>query len=104
MSDTPLSESLTQYQAGIREGQRLATTSTSISPDVENAPRLIAALLPEAIRSLAILLVNPETDNVRLGAIKLVFEYSIGKPDSTNKNTNEIDALIKQLQSGTVSQ
>jgi hypothetical protein len=96
-----LSENLTQYQAGLREGQRLAALDPSVSPEgmtADDAVKMVRALLPEAIKSLAVLLVNPETDSVRMQAIKTVFEYSLGKPSNTVSAGNELDTLIRQLQ------
>lgn len=92
-----LSESLKDYYTAIREEMQIATTGTS--DDIADAAReKLALLLPDASNELLRILKNgSKEDTVRLGAVKLVFEYTLGKPGTKKVEESDYNKILKEL-------
>jgi hypothetical protein len=90
--DKPLSEKLTLYHQAIQSEFALSEPN---SP-VELAYTKLNSLLDEATKALESILLGAESDAVRMSGIKLVFEYTLGKP-GTQANEDELSKLVKSL-------
>lgn len=90
--DKPLSESLHLYHKSIESEFSITDTS---SP-VEAAYAQLNSLLTEATRALESILLSAESDAVRMSGIKLVFEYTLGKPGAV-AGEDELTKLVKSL-------
>lgn len=92
-----LAEGLKSYQQALAEEFELAVNGTSDEIAVKSRERL-ALLLPEAGNQLlAILRKGGKEDVVRLNAIKLIFEYTIGKPAAKSTKEDDVQKLIDSL-------
>lgn len=92
-----LADGLKSYQQAMLEEFEVAVSGTS-DEIAEKARERLALLLPEAGNQLlAILRKGSKDDAVRLNAVKLVFEYTLGKPAAKNTKESDTDRLIKSL-------
>lgn len=92
-----LSEGLKSYEQARSEEFAISTKGTS-DEIAENAREKLALLLPEASNELLhILRVGNKDDAVRLQAVKLVFEYTLGKPAAKSTKESDVDKLIESL-------
>jgi len=92
-----LSESLKDYYTAIREEMEIATTGTS-DEIAEKARSQLALLLPDASNKLAqILHTGGKEDAVPLAAVKLVFEYTLGKPGTKKVEESDYNKILKEL-------
>ena len=92
--DKPLSEKLQEYHKAI---------SSEFASNEPNDPVAIAKakltdLLSTATRALEQLLIAAESDAVRMSGIKLVFDYTLGKP-GVPTGEDELTKLIASLTS-----
>jgi len=90
--DKPLSESLKQYHQAIESEFSLSAPDTP----VEIAYSKLNSLLNEATKALESILLSAESDAVRMSGIKLVFEYTLGKP-GLQASEDELTKLVKSL-------
>lgn len=90
--DKPLSENLQQYHQAIESEFALSEPNTP----VEVAYAKLSSLLTEATRALESILLSAESDAVRMSGIKLVFDYTLGKPGSA-AGEDELTKLIQSL-------
>ena len=90
--DQPLSANLAEHYKAIESEFALSEPS---SP-VELAYGKLNSLLDEATQALESILLNAESDAVRMSGIKLVFEYTLGKPGA-NSGEDELSKLIQSL-------
>jgi hypothetical protein len=91
--DQPLSKNLAEHYKAIE-------SEFIVSPD--NEPVAVALtklnnLLDEATQALEQLLIGGESEAVRMSGIKLVFEYTLGKPGVSNGNEDELSKLVQSL-------
>ena len=92
-----LAEGLKSYQQAMLEEFEVALTGTSDEIATKARERL-ALLLPEAGNQLlAILRKGSKDDGVRLQAVKLVFEYTLGKPAAKSTREDDVEKLINSL-------
>lgn len=92
-----LSESLSDYHKAIREEFTLATKGTS-DEIADEARSKLALLLPDASNELLrILRGGTKEDTVRLGAVKLIFEYTLGKPGTKKTEESDYNKILKEL-------
>ena len=95
-----LADGLKSYQQAILEEFEIAANGTS-DEIASKARERLALLLPEAGNQLlGILRKGGKEDAVRLNAIKLIFEYTLGKPAAKNTKEDDVDRLIKSLTEG----
>ena len=90
--DKPLSENLQEYHQAIQSEFALGEPNTP----VELAYSKLTSLLTDATRALEAILLNAESDAVRMSGIKLVFDYTLGKPGSAS-GEDELTKLISSL-------
>jgi hypothetical protein len=90
--DKPLSEKLTLYHQAIESEFSLNEPDTP----VEIAYSKLNGLLNEATKALESILLSAESDAVRMSGIKLVFEYTLGKP-GTQSSEDELTKLVQSL-------
>jgi len=93
--DKPLSENLAEHYKAIESEFTLSTPGSSSTP-VEIAYSKLTSLLSDATKALEQILLNAESDAVRMSGIKLVFDYTLGKPGTTG-NEDELSQLVKSL-------
>lgn len=95
--DNSLEDNLKSYEEALREEYDVAVNG--LSEDVaKKAREHLAKLLPEAAEELqTILRVGNKDDAVRLNAVKLVFEYTLGKPAAKSTKEDDIDKVIEAL-------
>lgn len=92
-----LANGLKSYQQAMEEEFKVAITGTSDEIATKARERL-ALLLPEAGNQLlGILRKGGKEDAVRLNAIKLIFEYTIGKPAAKSTKEDDVQKLIDSL-------
>ena len=90
--DKPLSAQLQEYHKAFESEFAL---SPADSP-VELAYSKLNSLLDEAMKALESILLSAESDAVRMSGIKLVFEYTLGKP-GTQSSEDELTKLVQSL-------
>ena len=90
--DKPLSENLAEHYKAIESEFHIAGEGTP----VEIAYTKLTSLLSDATKALEQILLNAESDAVRMSGIKLVFDYTLGKPGTTG-NEDELSQLVKSL-------
>lgn len=92
-----LAEGLKSYQQAMMEEFELAINGTS--DEIAGVAReRLALLLPEAGNQLlGILRKGGKEDAVRLQAIKLIFEYTLGKPAAKDTKESDVEKLINSL-------
>jgi hypothetical protein len=88
----PLSDQLKQYHQAIESEFSLSEPD---SPS-EIAYVKLNGLLNEATKALEQILLSGESDAVRMSGIKLVFDYTLGKPGS-GAGEDELSKLVKSL-------
>jgi hypothetical protein len=93
--DKPLSAKLAEHYKAIESEFALSASESANSP-VEVAYNQLNSLLSEATKALESILLTAESDAVRMSGIKLVFEYTLGKPGST-AGEDELSKLVKSL-------
>lgn len=94
-----LADGLKTYHQAMMEEFEVAVSGTSDEIATKARERL-ALLLPEAGNQLLTILRNGDKeDAVRLNAVKLIFEYTLGKPAAKNTKEDDVEKLIKSLQS-----
>lgn len=92
-----LAASLKSYHQAMREEFEIAKNGTS-DEIAEKAREKLALLLPEASNQLlTILRKGGKEDAVRLNAVKLVFEYTLGKPAAKSTKEDDVTKLINSL-------
>src|SRR6185503_12513281 len=92
-----LSESLKDYRKSLEEEFKIASTGTS-EDIADEARKKLALLLPDASNKLAqILHTGGKEDAVPLAAVKLVFEYTIGKPGTKKVEESDYNKILKDL-------
>ena len=93
-----LSESLKNYRKSLEEEYKIATNGTS-DEIADKARTQLALLLPDASNKLAqILHTGGKEDAVPLAAVKLVFEYTLGKPATKAKvEESDYNKILKEL-------
>jgi hydroxylamine reductase (hybrid-cluster protein) len=102
--EDPLVEHLKSYEQARNEEFVISTKGTS-EEVAEKAREKLALLLPEASNELLhILRVGNKDDAVRLQAVKLVFEYTLGKPAPKGTKESDTDKIIKSLMSESTEQ
>jgi len=97
--DKPLSTQLAEHYKAIESEFQLNTsTSTSDAPQtpVEIAYTKLTSLLTDATRALESILLNADSDSVRMSGIKLIFDYTLGKPGSA-AGEDELTKLVQSL-------
>lgn len=93
-----LAQGLKTYQQALMEEFEVALNGTS-DEIAEKAREKLALLLPEAGNQLLTILRNGgKEDAVRLNAVKLVFEYTLGKPAAKNTKEDDFGKILKSLQ------
>lgn len=90
--DNPLSQNIQNYHKAIESEFAL----TPLDDDASLARTKLLSLLTTATRSLEAILINGDTDTVRLSAVKLVFEHTLGKPGSLTAD-NDLQRIIGSL-------
>lgn len=96
-SSETLSESLKDYYKAIREEMTIAKDGTS-DEIADQARSNLAKLLPDASNELLRILRNGgKEDAVRLGAVKLIFEYTLGKPGTKKVEESDYNKILKEL-------
>jgi hypothetical protein len=90
--DIPLDAKLREYHKAFEQEFSLSADETP----VQVARDSLTNLLPNATKALEQILISAESDAVRLNAIKLVFEHTLGKP-GTGTTEDEMANLIKGL-------
>ena len=90
--DKPLSENLAEHYKAIESEFIISGEGTP----VELAYSKLTSLLSEATRALESILLSAESDAVRMSGIKLVFDYTLGKPGS-GAGEDELSQLVKSL-------
>lgn len=96
--DRPISENLSEYRKAMEEELRVAPTLTSDSV-AEKARQRLFEILPEAVDELmGIMRIGTKDDAVRLNAIKMVIEGTLGKPGPAKPEESDIDKLINSMQ------
>jgi hypothetical protein len=93
--DKPLSQNLAEHYKAIESEFTLSTPGSSSTP-VEIAYTKLTSLLSEATRALESILLSAESDAVRMSGIKLVFDYTLGKPGS-GAGEDELTKLVQSL-------
>ena len=96
--DKPLSAQLQEYHKAFESEFNLSAPDTP----VEVAYNKLTGLLTEATKALESILLSAESDAVRMSGIKLVFEYTLGKPGS-QAGEDELTKLITSLTAKTPS-
>lgn len=92
-----LADGFKSYEQAMREEFDVIQNGTS-DEIAEKAREKLALLLPEASNQLlGILLKGSKDDAVKLSAIKLVFEYTLGKPAAKNTKESDVEKLINSL-------
>lgn len=92
-----LADGLKTYQQAMLEEFEVAVKGTS-DEIAEKARERLALLLPEAGNQLlGILRKGGKEDAVRLQAVKLIFEYTLGKPVAKNTKESDVERLIDSL-------
>lgn len=95
--DAPLSINLQQYKAALQAEFELGKYGTS-DELADVAKERLALLLPEASETLASILHNgTKDDTVRLNAVKMIFEYTIGRPVAKTTDESDINKIINGL-------
>lgn len=95
--DDALSVNLQNYRKAIEEEYKAGSTGTS-DELADLAKTRLALLLPEASETLcSILHTGSKEDAVRLSAVKLVFEYTLGKPVPKTDKESDTDKIIREL-------
>lgn len=92
-----LATDLQDYYKAMREEMTIAKSGTS--DDIADAARQkLALLLPDASNELLrILKAGGKEDAVRLGAVKLVFEYTLGKPGTKKVEDSDYNKILREL-------
>jgi hypothetical protein len=97
--DQPLSQNLQDHYAAIESEFKISHEGTS-DEIASRALTKLSQLIPEATEELISIVRNGDKeDAVRLQAIKLVFEYTLGKPVPKSTNESDIDKIISSLKS-----
>lgn len=92
-----LTDSLKDYYQSIREEFNVASGGTS-DEIADQARERLAKLLPDASNELLrILRSGNKDDTVRLGAVKLIFEYTLGKPGTKKVEESDYNKILKEL-------
>jgi hypothetical protein len=95
--DESLGQNLKTYEEARKEEFDVA--ENGLSDEIATRARThLANLLPDAAEELThIVRVGNKDDAVRLQAIKLVFEYTLGKPAAKSTKEDDVDKVIKAL-------
>ena len=88
----PLSTQLAEHYKAIESEFSLSEPNTP----VEVAYSKLTSLLSEATKALESILLSAESDAVRMSGIKLVFDYTLGKPGSAT-GEDELTKLVASL-------
>lgn len=98
-----LTQTLKDYHESLREEFHLASGGTS-DEIADDARSKLALLLPDASNELLrILRSGSKDDTVRLGAVKLIFEYTLGKPGTKKVEESDYNKILKELMGKTTS-
>ncbi len=96
-TEESLTTSLKDYYKAMREEMQIATSGTS-DEIADEARKKLALLLPDASNELLrILKSGSKEDTVRLGAVKLVFEYTLGKPGTKKVEESDYNKILREL-------
>lgn len=90
--DNPLSQNIIDYHKAIESEFALTATKDP----VDQARERLSGLLPEAAKALEQILISGDSDTVRLSAVKLVFEHTLGK-GATLAQESELTRLVGSL-------
>lgn len=90
--DNPLSHNLQEYHKAIASEFLKAPTDEK----TDEARDKLMTLLPEATKALEQILIAGDTDSVRLNAVKLVFEHTLGKSSNVTAEA-ELNKLVNSL-------
>lgn len=90
--DNPLSQNISEYHKAIESEFTLTTPTDATSVARDH----LSTLLPEATKALESILAAGDTDTVRLSAIKLVFEHTLGKAGTMATET-ELAKIVGSL-------
>jgi hypothetical protein len=90
--ELPLSEQLKKYHQAI-ESEFSVTPGNDANDAQSTARTTLISLLPEATKALEQLLLNADSDAVRLQSVKLVFEHALGKAGAEDELTKLINSL-----------
>ena len=93
--DKPLSAKLAEHYKAIESEFSIGVNGAANTP-VEEAYTQLNSLLSEATKALESILLTAESDAVRMSGIKLVFEYTLGKPGS-QAGEDELTKLVQSL-------
>ena len=96
--DKPLSAKLAEHYKAIESEFSLSPSGANgaANSPVEAAYTQLNSLLSEATKALESILLTAESDAVRMSGIKLVFEYTLGKPGS-QAGEDELTKLVQSL-------
>ena len=94
----PLSTQLAEHYKAIESEFSINEPSTP----VEVAYSKLTSLLSEATKALESILLSAESDAVRMSGIKLVFDYTLGKP-GTAAGEDELTKLVQSLTATTAT-
>lgn len=90
--DKPLSDNINAYYKAVSSEFEIKQDDTVAN----QAREQLTGLLPDAVKALEQTLVGAESEAVRMSAIKLVIEYTVGKPGNIS-NEDELSKLINML-------
>ena len=90
--DKSLSQNLSEHYRAIESEFALNAPTTP----VEIAQAKLVGLLSEATQALESILLSSESDAVRMSGIKLVFDYTMGKPGAA-QGEDELSKLVQSL-------
>jgi len=93
--DKPLSTQLAEHYKAIESEFQINTSDAPQTP-VEIAYTKLTSLLTDATRALESILLNADSDSVRMSGIKLIFDYTLGKPGSA-AGEDELTKLVQSL-------
>jgi hypothetical protein len=88
----PLSENLQDHYRAISSEFAVKQNDTAANIAREQ----LGELLPDAIKALEQMLLSADSESVRMSGIKLVLEYTVGKPGVVS-NEDELFKLITSL-------
>lgn len=90
--DKPLNEKLQEHYKAISSEFSLGNNNST----VESAKAELSELLTTAVQALRRLLLTAESEAVTMSGIKLVFDYTLGKPGAAGSE-DELSTLISAL-------
>jgi hypothetical protein len=88
----PLSENLQDHYNAIKSEFEVKQNDTAANI----ARDRLSEILPDAVKALEEMLLSAESESVRMSGVKLVLEYTVGKPGQVS-NEDELFKLITSL-------